>query len=44
MLLLQFDHARYRVVSEARQAIEPLMAQLAAERIAPEELTELERP
>ncbi len=42
MLLLQFDHARYRVVSEARQAIEPLMAQLAAERIAPKELTELE--
>ena len=32
-LVLQFDHARYQVVSEARQAFEPLMAQLAAERM-----------
>ena len=42
-LLLQFGHARYRVVSEARQAFEPLMAQLAAERIQPKELAELEQ-
>jgi len=42
-LLLQFDHARYRVVSEARQAFEPLMAQLAAERIQPGQLAQLER-
>jgi GntR family transcriptional regulator, transcriptional repressor for pyruvate dehydrogenase complex len=42
-LLLQFDHARYRVVSEARQAFEPLMAQLAAERIQPKELVDLEQ-
>jgi GntR family transcriptional regulator, transcriptional repressor for pyruvate dehydrogenase complex len=42
-LLLQFDHAPYRVVAEARQAFEPLMAQLAAERIKAEELTELKQ-
>jgi GntR family transcriptional repressor for pyruvate dehydrogenase complex len=42
-LVLQFDHARYQVVSEARQAFEPLMAQLAAERIKPEDLAELEQ-
>jgi len=42
-LLLQFDHARYRVVSEARQAVEPLMAQLAAERIQPAQLDELKQ-
>ena len=42
-LLLQFDHAPYRVVSEARQAFEPLMAQLAAERIQAKELAELEQ-
>jgi GntR family transcriptional regulator, transcriptional repressor for pyruvate dehydrogenase complex len=43
ILLLQFDHARYQVVSEARQAFEPLMAQLAAERIQPKQLAELEQ-
>jgi DNA-binding FadR family transcriptional regulator len=42
-LLLQFDHARYRVVSEARQAFEPVMAQLAAQRIQAKELAELEQ-
>jgi DNA-binding FadR family transcriptional regulator len=42
-LLLQFGQARYRVVSEARQAFEPLMAQLAAARIEPEHLAELEQ-
>ncbi|MBT0772514.1 FadR family transcriptional regulator [Kineosporia sp. J2-2] len=42
-LLLQFDHARYRVVVEARAAFEPLMAQLAAERITADRLGELEQ-
>ena len=40
---MQFDHARYRVMSEARQAFEPLMAQLAAQRIEAKELAELEQ-
>jgi GntR family transcriptional repressor for pyruvate dehydrogenase complex len=42
-ILLQFDHAPYRVIAEARQAFEPLMAELAAERIGPEQLAELEQ-
>jgi GntR family transcriptional regulator, transcriptional repressor for pyruvate dehydrogenase complex len=42
-LLLQFDGARYRVIAEAREAFEPVMAQLAASRITPEHLEELER-
>jgi GntR family transcriptional regulator, transcriptional repressor for pyruvate dehydrogenase complex len=42
-LLLQFDGAPYRVIAEARVAFEPLMAQLAAERIRPEQLAELEQ-
>jgi GntR family transcriptional regulator, transcriptional repressor for pyruvate dehydrogenase complex len=42
-LLLQFDHAPYRVIAEARSAFEPVMASLAAERITPERLVELER-
>lgn len=42
-ILLQFDHAPYRVIAEARQAFEPLMAQLAADRITPEQLVDLER-
>ena len=42
-LLLQFDGAPYRVIAEARAAFEPLMARLAAERITPERLKELER-
>jgi GntR family transcriptional regulator, transcriptional repressor for pyruvate dehydrogenase complex len=42
-LLLQFDDARYRVIAEAREAFEPVMAQLAARRITPEHLQELEQ-
>lgn len=42
-LLLQFDGARYQVIAEAREAFEPLMAQLAASRITPEHLVELEQ-
>lgn len=42
-LLLQFDGAPYRVIVEARSAFEPLMARLAAERITPDRLKELER-
>jgi GntR family transcriptional regulator, transcriptional repressor for pyruvate dehydrogenase complex len=42
-LLLQFDDAHYRVIAEARAAFEPLMAQLAAERITPAHLEDLER-
>jgi len=42
-LLLQFDDARYRVIAEARAAFEPLMAQLAAQRITPGHLAGLER-
>ena len=42
-LLLQFDDARYRVIAEAREAFEPVMAQLAASRITPEGLQSLEQ-
>jgi GntR family transcriptional repressor for pyruvate dehydrogenase complex len=42
-LLLQFDHAPYRVIAEARSAFEPLMAALAAQRITPERMVELEK-
>jgi GntR family transcriptional repressor for pyruvate dehydrogenase complex len=42
-LLMQFGQARYRVVAEARQAFEPLMAQLAAQRIEAKDLAELEQ-
>jgi GntR family transcriptional regulator, transcriptional repressor for pyruvate dehydrogenase complex len=42
-LLLQFDAAPYRVIAEARVAFEPLMAQLAAERITRDDLAELEQ-
>jgi GntR family transcriptional regulator, transcriptional repressor for pyruvate dehydrogenase complex len=42
-LLMQFGQARYQVVSEARQAFEPLMAQLAAQHITATELAELEQ-
>jgi GntR family transcriptional repressor for pyruvate dehydrogenase complex len=42
-LLLQFDGARYRVIAEAREAFEPVMAQLAASRITPEHLEQLEQ-
>lgn len=40
-LLLQFEHAPYRVLVEARAAFEPVMARLAAERIGAEGLTRL---
>lgn len=42
-LLLQADGARYRVIAEARAAFEPVMAQLAAQRITPDHLAELEQ-
>ena len=42
-LLLQFDDARYQVIAEAREALEPVMAQLAAEPITPEDLVRLEQ-
>jgi GntR family transcriptional regulator, transcriptional repressor for pyruvate dehydrogenase complex len=42
-LLLQFDDARYQVIAEAREALEPVMAQLAASRITPEDLVRLEQ-
>ena len=42
-LLLQFDDARYRVIAEAREAFEPVMAQLAASRITPDHLAELQQ-
>jgi DNA-binding FadR family transcriptional regulator len=41
MLLLQFADAPYRVVAEARVALEPTMARLAAERMTAESLAEL---
>lgn len=41
ILLLQFADAKYRVVAEARVALEPTMARLAAERLTPESLVEL---
>jgi GntR family transcriptional repressor for pyruvate dehydrogenase complex len=42
-LLLQFEHAPYRVIAEARAAFEPVMAQLAAERIGEDGLKRLEQ-
>jgi len=42
-LVLQFDNAPYRVIAEARCAFEPLMAALAAQRITPDRLLELEK-
>jgi len=41
-LLLQFDGAPYRVIAEARAALEPVMASLAAQRISDEKLAELQ--
>ncbi len=40
-LLLQFDHAPYRDITEARRALEPLMAELAATRMTGEQLAAL---
>jgi GntR family transcriptional repressor for pyruvate dehydrogenase complex len=42
-LLLEFENARYRSVAEARAAFEPVMARLAAQRITPDRLAELEK-
>jgi GntR family transcriptional repressor for pyruvate dehydrogenase complex len=42
-LMLQFEHAPYRVIAEARQAFEPLIAEQAAERITADQLADLER-
>lgn len=40
-LLLQFENAPFRTISEARAGLEPMMAQLAASRINKEQLAEL---
>ncbi|MCF8588965.1 FCD domain-containing protein [Gordonia sp. HY285] len=40
-LLLQFENAPFRTVVEARTALEPMMARLAAERISDEQIAEL---
>lgn len=40
-LLLQFENAPFRTITEARSALEPMMARLAAERIDDEQLVEL---
>ena len=42
-LMLQFEHAEYRVIAEARAAFEPVVAQLAAERITAPGQAELGR-
>jgi len=43
VLLLQFSHGEYRTIAEARDALEPLMAGMAAERIDDDALAELRR-
>lgn len=40
-LLLQFENAPYRTIVEARTALEPMMARLAAKRMTDEDLVEL---
>ncbi|WP_344968426.1 FadR/GntR family transcriptional regulator [Streptosporangium fragile] len=40
-LLLQFENAPFRTVAEARAGLEPMMAQLAAERMSDEQLAAL---
>lgn len=40
-LLLQFENAPFRTISEARAGLEPMMAQLAATRISEAQLAEL---
>lgn len=42
-LLLQFANAPFRTIAEGRVALEPMMAQLAAERMTDDELGELRR-
>jgi DNA-binding FadR family transcriptional regulator len=41
VLLMQFNKAPYRVIAEARSALEPMMGRLAASRITPQQLDEL---
>jgi GntR family transcriptional regulator, transcriptional repressor for pyruvate dehydrogenase complex len=41
MLLMQLNRAPYRVVVEVRNAVEPMISQLAAQRISDEQLAEL---
>jgi GntR family transcriptional regulator, transcriptional repressor for pyruvate dehydrogenase complex len=40
-LLLQFENAPFRTIAEARAGLEPMMAQLAAERMSEDQLGEL---
>lgn len=40
-LLLQFENAPFRTIAEARTGLEPMMAQLAAERISDDQLSDL---
>ncbi len=40
-LLLQFSHAPFRTIAEARGGLEPMMAQLAAQRMSDEQLLDL---
>lgn len=42
-LLLQFENAPFRTIAEARIGLEPLMAQLAADRMSDEQVAELKR-
>lgn len=41
-LLLQFENAPFRTISEARAGLEPMMAQLAASRISEDQLLDLQ--
>jgi GntR family transcriptional repressor for pyruvate dehydrogenase complex len=41
MLLMQLNRAPYRVIAEVRNAVEPMISQLAAQRITDEQLQEL---
>jgi GntR family transcriptional repressor for pyruvate dehydrogenase complex len=43
MLMLQFAKAEFRTIAEARAGLEPMMAQLAAERMSAEQLAEVTR-
>jgi DNA-binding FadR family transcriptional regulator len=40
-LLLQFENAPFRTIAEARTGLEPMMAQLAAQRMSDEQLADL---
>ncbi|GAA0995341.1 FadR/GntR family transcriptional regulator [Acrocarpospora macrocephala] len=40
-LLLQFEHAPFRTINEARSSLEPMIAHLAAERLSAEQLAGL---